>query len=337
MSSELGDDLRNEDVILIRKKKIPAVTKVLRQEDLRFYVDNPRIYSIIHADGQPPNQEDIQRKLISMDHVKALIQDIRRDGGLTEPIIVRDGALEVLEGNSRLAAYRILAVGDPVKWGLIKCRVIPEDIDETLIFALLGQYHIRGKKDWAPFDQAGFLYRRRKHHEVDIDQLALEIGISKQKVKHLIDTFQYMLDYEEVDTTRWSYYDEYLKNRKIKDARLAHPGFNDLIVEKIRSGEIGRAVDVRDRLPVICAAPRILKKFVKENVDFGDAYEQAVEDGADTTPLKRVKAFRSWLARSDVKRALAQLQGEPRRKIEYEFKKLCQLTAQVNDRLKSGK
>ena len=337
MNGEPGNGLQNEDVILVRKKEIPTVTRMLRQEDLRFFVDNPRIYSIVHAAGQPPSQKEIQRELISRDHVKALIQDIKQDGGLTDPIIVRDGALEVLEGNSRLAAYRSLAKGDPVAWGRIKCRVIPENLDESLIFALLGQYHIKGKKDWAPFEQAGFLYRRSKQHNVDIDQLASEIGISKQKVKHLIETYQFMLDYEEVDTARWSYYDEYLKNRKIRSARLAHPSFNDLVVEKIKSGEIDRAVDVRDRLPVICAAPKVVRKFAKGGLDFEDAHEQAVEGGADTAPLKKVKNFRNWLARSDVKKALAQLQGEPRKKVEYEFKKLEVLTAQVKDRLQSEK
>jgi len=150
-----------------------------------------------------------------MEHVKFLIQDIKENGGLTDPIIVRDGPLEVLEGNSRLAAYRQLGERDPVKWGMIKCRVIPEDLDESLIFALLGQYHVTGKKDWAPFEQAGFLYRRHTYHEVEIAQLAVEVGVSKQKVQHLVDTYKFMQDHDDIDTQRWSYYDEYLKNKKI--------------------------------------------------------------------------------------------------------------------------
>ena len=129
--------------------------------------------------------------------LKALIQDIKRDGGLTDPVIVRAGSLEVLEGNSRLAAYRVLFGIDPIKWAKIKCKLLPEDIDERLIFALLGQYHIKGKKDWAPFEQAGFLYRRSTTHNLESGQLAQEIGLSRRKVEHLIATYQFMLDHRE--------------------------------------------------------------------------------------------------------------------------------------------
>ena len=325
-----------EDNILIRGKKIPTRIKMLRQEDLRFFVDNPRIYSIIRAAGHPPTQDDIQNRLCDMEHVKVLIQDIKRNEGLTDPIIVRDGVFEVLEGNSRLAAYRALALSDPVKWGFVKCCLIPHDLDEKLIFALLGQYHVKGKKDWAPFEQAGFLYRRYKQHKIAVNELADEIGLSKHTVGQLIKTYQFMLDHQEVDTARWSYYYEYLKNRKIKKVREQHSDFDNLIVGKIKSGEIERAVDVRDRLPVICAVPRVLRKFTETRIGFEDAHEEAVERGADTKPLQKVKSFRNWLARPDVKKSIQQLQGEPKNKIEFEINKLLSLTTQLQKKLQSS-
>ena len=143
-----------EETLLIRGVEVPVETTTLPQADLRFFVDNPRVYSILRTDGEEPTQTDIESKLLEMDHVKALIQDIKRDGGLTDPVVVRSGKLEVLEGNSRLAAYRALAKINPIKWARMKVKLIPEDLDEALIFALLGQYHIKGKKDWATFEQA---------------------------------------------------------------------------------------------------------------------------------------------------------------------------------------
>ena len=101
-----------------------------------------------------------------------------------------------------------------------------------------------------------------------------------------------MLDHHETDTTRWSYYDEYLKSRTIRKTRLGQPGFDDLVVEKVKSGEIARAVDVRDRLPVICSAPKILKKFANKTYDFEDAYEQAVDAGVDSAPYRKLNSFR---------------------------------------------
>ena len=335
MISEAKDKAENSDTILIRKREVPAVTKMLNQKDLQFFVENPRIYSIMHDSGERPTQEDIENKLLSMEHVKLLVQDIQRNGGLTDPIIVRDGALEVLEGNSRLAAYRALAKKDPIRWGLIKCRVIPENLEDSLVFALLGQYHITGKKDWAPFEQAGFLYRRHRQHEIEIDQLAQEIGLSKQKVTHLIKTYQFMLGHDEVDPQRWSYYDEYLKSKKIEKARLDYPDFDELVVIKIKSDEIKRAVDVRDQLPKICTISRTLHKFAKGTLDFDEAYEQAIAGGADTSPLNKVKNFRNWMAKSEVKKAIDQLSGEPRNKIKYEMKRLKTVTQEVHDRLQA--
>jgi len=311
------------ETLLIRGVEVPVQTTTLPQADLLFFVDNPRVYSILRADGEEPSQADIERKLLEMDHVKALIQDIKRDGGLTDPVIVRIGSLEVLEGNSRLAAYRALAKTDPIKWSRMKVRLLPEDIDEGLIFALLGQYHIKGKKDWAPFEQAGFLYRRSKAHDIDSGQLAQEIGLSRRKVDHLIAVYQFMLDHGEADTARWSYYDEYLKSSAIRKARLGQSGFDGLVVEKIKSGEIARAVDVRDRLPVICSAPKTLQKFSTRVYDFEDAHEHAVEAGADSTPYKKLAKFRQWLAKPDVETALARSQGETRRKIQFELDKLA--------------
>lgn len=310
------------ETLLIRGVEVPVETTTLPQAELRFFVDNPRVYSILRTDGAEPSQSDIQRKLLDMDHVKALIQDIKRDGGLTDPVVVRAGKLEVLEGNSRLAAYRALAKVDPVKWGRMKVKILPEDLDESLIFALLGQYHIKGKKDWAPFEQAGFLYRRSRTHDIDATQLAQEIGLSKRKVEHLVAVYQFMLDHGEADTARWSYYDEYLKSAPIKKARLGQTGFDALVVGKIKSGEIARAVDVRDRLPVICSAPKSLQKFATRAYDFEAAHEHAVEAGADSSPYKKLAKFRQWLARPDVEAALGKAQGETRKKIQFELDKL---------------
>lgn len=322
------------ETLLIRGVEVLVQTTSLPQADLRFFVENPRVYSILRSDGEEPSQADIERKLLEMDHVKALIQDIRRDGGLTDPVVVRAGKLEVLEGNSRLAAYRALARTDPIKWNRMKVRLLPENMDETLIFALLGQYHIKGKKDWAPFEQAGFLYRRSKSHDVDLARLAEEIGLSRRKVEHLVAVYQFMLDHGEADTARWSYYDEYLKSAAIRKARLGHSGFDALVVEKIKTGEIARAVDVRDRLPVICAAPKTLKRFATRACDFEDAHDHAVEAGADSTPYKKLAKFRQWLAKPEVEASLSRAQGETRNKIQFELDKLSSRVDAVRAKLR---
>lgn len=310
------------NTLLIRGQEIPVEMRLLEQATLRFYPENPRVYSVVHGHGDLPSQQEIQNRLLEMEHVRELIADIKANQGLIEPLIVRDTTLEVLEGNSRLAAYRSLAKSDPVKWGYVKCTVLPFDIDEALVFALLGQFHIKGKKDWAPYEQAGFLYRRFKKQNANLKALALEIGMSSKHVKHLVATYQFMLDHGDDNVSRWSYYDEYLKSSKIKRAREKHPDLDTLVVKKIQNDEIPRAMDLREQLPVICAAPRALTKFVAEAYDFDEAYGAAVRAGGDSAHLKTVKKFRDWVTRPQVQQYLLGCDGAVRQGVVFELRKI---------------
>ena len=169
----------------------------------------------------------------------------------------------MVEGNSRLAAWRALAKKQPLKWVYVKSTLLPSDIDESLDICIVGAISHQGRKDWVPYEQAGFLYRRYKHHEEQFDTLAIEIGMSSKNVKHLVQTYEFMVDHKQEDVSRWSYFDEYLKSSKIKKARKKFPELDKLVLKTIDSGEIARAVDLRDQLPVICAASKVLEKFLR--------------------------------------------------------------------------
>lgn len=324
------------ETLRIRKHDIPVEIRMLNQKDLRFYPLNPRIYSIVRPDEKEPSQEDIEARLLDRDdlRVRELSKDIQRDGGLTEPLIVRGGTNEVLEGNRRLAAYRFLARENPVQWALVKCTILPEDTDEKLIFALLGQYHIKGKKNWEPYEQAGFLYRRFKLHRDDISALADEIGLGELKVRQLIEAYQFMLDFGETDIRRWSYFFEYTRSKKIGKARKNFPDLDDVIVEKIRSEEIAKATDIRDRLSTICeASPKIIRKFVAGKSDFEEAWEAAVDAGGTDDSYKKLKRFRSWIAREEIGNGICAATGERRERVKYELKKVYSRVAGLLKRL----
>jgi len=310
------------DTLLIRGKNIPVQNTEIEHTKLKFWLDNPRVYTAIRGNGDVPTQEEIQEHLLKMEHVKALIYDIELNGGLIEPLIVKDDSFDVVEGNSRLAAWRALAKKNPLKWVYVKSTLLPSDIDESLVFALLGQFHIKGRKDWVPYEQAGFLYRRYKLHEEQYDTLAIEIGMSSKKVKHLVQTYEFMVDNKEEDVNRWSYFDEYLKSSKVKKARKKFPELDKLVVKKIDSGEIARAVDLREQLPVICAAPKVLTKFMAKSLDFTEAYEAAVEAGGDTGYLKTVKKFRDWVTRPRTQDRLLESEGKIRSSVIFELRKI---------------
>ncbi len=298
------------------------------QSKLQFYEANPRIYSMIRKDGRVPSQAEIQDRLLSMDHVKELILDIKRNGGLIEPILVRRDSNEVLEGNSRLAAYRALAEKEPIRWAKIRCILLPGDIRDNLTFALLAQLHIKGKKDWAPFEQAGFLYRRFHEQKIDMPTLAAETGLSQKRVQLLIGTYDFMTACDESDITHWSHYEEYLKSRVIQKARDKYPSFDQTVVTLIQHDPQFKAVDVRDRLPKICLGPpRALKKFSEGNMSFEDAVEIAVEAGVDNNAYRRLNRFRQWLAEPETAKGLQDSEGQEAEKIVYELDKIRARTA----------
>lgn len=322
------------DELVLRNRKIQVELGDLPQVDLQFYLENPRLYTLVRRGGQEPTQDEIEEELCKMDHVKRLAQSIKENGGLIDAVIVQGKTNIVLEGNSRLAAYRLLAKQDSVKWGRIKVKVLPDTISENEIFSILGEYHIIGKKDWAPFEQAGFLYRRHKTHNVPIDSLAQEINIGRKLIAHLIEVYQFMLDINERDVDRWSYYDEYLKSNKIKKARREYPKFDELVVKKIRSREIERAVDVRDGLKKIVEAKgNVLERFATGKRSFEDSVQAALSKGAGDHGVQRVKRFKEWMATAEAQREITELQGEARKECEYDLRKIYKLAERLLKRL----
>ena len=316
------------DTLTLGGQEIPVRNGSLPIHDLSFYPENPRIFSLIQRPGIEPSQDDIFNRLRGLDHVKQLIQSIRANGGLTDPLLVRDGDLVVFEGNSRLAAYRELARNDAITWGKAKVRLLPPDISDKLVFALLGEYHIIGRKDWAPYEQAGYLYRRNITHGVSAQSMASEMGLPVRRVNHLINTYKFMVEHDETSVTRWSYYDEYLKSSTVTKARRDTPVLDDIVVEKIRRGEIPTAVDVRNKLVKLLdlnkVGPEPTRILVSGDKTFDRAFESARDRGVDNMWLRRFKRFRGELHVPDFLADLSLMSPEQQDKCLYEVGKIQQ-------------
>lgn len=323
----------HQDYLRVKGNDIPAEVRDIEHRKLRFWPENPRIYSIVHAGGSTPTQDGIYKRLKSMEHVRELVTDIKDNEGLIDPVIVRGGTMEVLEGNSRLAAYRFLAHKDPIRWERIRCRILPEDTDQSLVFALLGQYHVKGKKDWAPYERAGFIYRRHKQQDIAIRDIAGELGMTPGEAQRLVNVFEFMLHHEETDTDRWSYYEEYNKSRKIGKLREEFPEMDKFIVEEIRSNSIPRAADLRDNLPTICENRKLLRKYLDRKISFEDATEEAKYQGGDSNDLKRLKRFKSWITGKSPA-DFARYNRAVRQKIGYELNQIDKRVKSIRGALK---
>ena len=85
------------ETIIIGKAEYPVEEKEMFQRELKFYPENPRVYSAINVSQGIPAQEEIERVLKGMEHVKQLRLSIESNGGLIDPVIIRDNDNVVLE------------------------------------------------------------------------------------------------------------------------------------------------------------------------------------------------------------------------------------------------
>ena len=311
------------NTLTLAGEEVPYMFCYLSQAELQFYPENPRIYSVVYTNKETPSQAEIQEKLANTDHVKELVQSIEANKGLIEPLWVRDSDYVVLEGNNRLAAYRILAQKDAIKWGKVKCHLLPKDIDDKKIFSFLCQCHVIGKQDWAPYEEAGMVWRRNKIHGDSPENMAKEMGKGISYIKHLIKVYSFMDDHGDKEVHRWSFYDQYLKSRKIQGKREEYPKLDSIIVNRVKNGEISRAEDIRDKVTKICGVgSNILETFIEKPKSLDECYEKAREKTEDTALYRTLYKFRVKIGDLDTRQSLEIMGERQRKKCKYEIQKI---------------
>lgn len=324
------------ETLTIGKHEYTVEVCDLNQADLLFYPENPRVYSVLNMMGGDPSQQEIEDHMCSLDHVKQLKVSIESNGGLIDPLIVRDGDFTVLEGNSRLAAYRLLCATDPVKWGKVRCKVLPQDINDSAIFALLGQYHIIGRKDWEPFEQAHYLYRRHLQTKIPVSFMAQELGISKQKAEKMIEVIQFMIEHDDLNKRHWSYYDEYLKNAAIRRYRQTNPDIDDTIAEEIKTDAIKEAADMRKLGQIAAVGDKQSKKIMQQisagSIDLYDGYEEVEDAGKLDDVIKKLKAFKKVVSEPSFEKQV-QASDETLQQAKFEIAKIVKRLSTIQTKL----
>lgn len=287
-------------IMTIGNQQVSVTEMELQQSQLLFYPENPRVYNALHGIvGVHPSQEEIQRHMQSLENVKVLKLSIEANGGLLEPIIVRKNI--VLEGNSRLAAYRLLALKDPIKWGKIKANVLPDDTPEELVVALLGTIHIIGKTPWTPFEQAGYLKRALAKTRKPIDALANELGLQKSVAQSFVRVYNMMLEADDANPHKWSYYCELDKRTDIKKADENNPSLNLMssVIEMVKENKFEKAADLREIGKIVKAtgenAETALEEFLNGDISLKEAVELAKEDTKLASLQSKVNAFLDFL------------------------------------------
>lgn len=325
------------DNIIVGNQTIPVQVKMLNQANLSFYPQNPRVYNVLNSNDKEPTQQEIEKYMCESEHVKQLKLSIESNGGLIDPLIVKDGDFVVLEGNSRLAAYRLLASKDPAKWGFVKCKILPANISEDIIFKLLGQYHIIGRKDWDPFEQAHYLYRRMQKTTQNINSIASELGISTSKAKRMVEIITFMKEHDDLNKRHWSYYDEYFKNSGLKKYRETSNDIDNVIAEQIKDDKINQASDIR-KIGQIAGlqdkqSKRIMKEIISEEISIYDGYEQIEESGKLDSAYKKLNKFHMTIAdkkfQNQLKSIAIECKSKNDNKVKYELTRTIQKLNQI--------
>lgn len=301
-----------ENVISVFKKEIPVKTESRDITELKFWKENPRVNSIIkrvHGTTEITDEE-IEEILTDQENVRDLFQKIRKHGGLIDEILVKDNV--VLEGNSRLCAYRMhykkaLETKDKKqiqKWKFIRCRVLPSDTNDETIFTILGTYHIDGKKQWNTFEKIAYLKRMKEIHNYSSEKVAEIIHASKKFVDDNIEAHDLMVDYDVYDLEKFSYFIEMVKNRAINDEQSKDNTVRPKIIEAIKNGQFNRANEMRD-VPKVLKDKVARRLFFEDGDNFADALEMAKERNPqyDSTLYAHLKKTTEKLKALDNKKA----------------------------------
>ena len=287
--------------IFIGKIPVQVEDLEMNQVELLFYPDNPRVHNAVHSsENENPSQEELEKKMCTLDSVKKLKVNIDAMGGLLQPIVICRNV--VLEGNSRLAAYRLLAKENKEKWRKIKCTKLPDDISEELILAFLGSVHLVGQTPWSPFEKASYIFRVKQKSRRPVKAMAEDMGLNVSEAELFVEVYETMLEAEDVKPTKWSYYFELMKNRNLRKVEKEHPELEvvSTIVDKIKHDELSEAKEVRKIGDIAKSkhedAIMILNDYLHEGLPLDDAVELASDLNKAQSIRKGFEKFQKLLS-----------------------------------------
>ena len=281
-------------------------------DKLKFLRDNPRVYAVTHGapefdDWSPEQQQNyILEKLKEEPSVKNLKPDVVRHKGLIEPILVSVERWEVIEGNSRLAVYKILheqqADGD---WEFIPCHLV-RGLTEAQRTAFLNQMHVKGKTQWSAYEKANFAYVRRDGGWT-FDKIAEIFGESRETIRRRVSVIEMMRECGDGDKRRFSHYDVLIRTKAIWRELKEPCEFRDRIVGEIKKLNLDpdedpdiTAKDLRDKLPDIIKKPKILRRYTAGEIEFGEAHQRAKVSRAEERVKEAFSLLDDGISKGDI-------------------------------------
>ena len=272
-------------------------------EELSYSSRNPRIQWLLHlrkhANGikQTDEQAYIFELLQKEQSVKNLKREINKDRGLQEPIIVRAEHLTVVEGNSRLAVYRMFNSEFPTDdlWRTIPCDLV-EQLTEEQEHRILSQAHLRGRTSWSDGALAFFLSRCDSR---DREALLAAAQLSPYHYKKHIKAINLMFENRDPEGQNFELYRDFVSSR-IYDDIANNEEFHQMILDQIRDDRDFNSEQLR-KARILAAHPDLVYQLTSGLMSFQDAYLHTKSIGLLAT-LEKVLRLMESVEKHNVRR-----------------------------------
>jgi predicted transposase YbfD/YdcC len=189
-------------VLHLPDPKVEPQVREIAVSDLRLDPDNPRFFHLKSLHGKEElTQEDLMKEMEEDDEIPTLAKTIKRSG-VTDPIWVKQlhtGKYLVLEGNRRTYILNnLINEGEKpsagVRYDRVRAHVYPPDAPETELILQKARLQA-GKKVWGAFNVAAYTYALRYTHNMEEDDIAVELQTSIKEVVHSLQSFKMFKDY----------------------------------------------------------------------------------------------------------------------------------------------
>ncbi len=280
-------------------------------DTLRLNPQNPRIrFQIKHALGAKQLSEPELIELVrAQPGYDGLHKSIRKSGGIHEPVLItHDG--DVVEGNSRATAYKVLHVGkkaDP-RWQKIPVARLAHGVSQSTLALMMAAHHIAGKTVWRAFAQADHIYELRHVHDESVVQIADETRMNPREIEQYIEAYEFLVKEvmpaagkgagREILEKKFSHALEFVKGKRLESIRK-DPKKRKEATKLIATGAIkGQEVRHLDKIMKSSKAMTALKT---------GGMKQVREVMREIDPVSQSKVLKDMQALAD---ALADLGGK---------------------------
>lgn len=279
--------------ITVNNKEFSIKSHYIKLNSLYFLIGNPRIVNKLkwnHWENEceyfkkdelysDRNQDKAYQALLQEKEYKSIKNRIVENGGLIDPLIVKRRPTKnqfkdphswyvVLEGNTRLAAIKELAMWNPEyaeKFDSVRCLIIGDCDDFTMddAFSLIAQYHITEKKEWDKYSKCYFIHQAMLNTGKSFQEVKQSFFIRDSKFNQAFKAYLYVRNNEKATIKNFNSYFELFFLEKFID--LENPEIKERVISCVEDGKIGKS-GIKELKNIIVKNPEITKDIVDQFV-----------------------------------------------------------------------